>query len=187
MAREKLEGLLDTMFAGRLTDPNFLENCLWEMKQRSDSSDSAASIQRLNSEIAALRGKRSRAIDGFVDGIIDRNERDRRLAATDREIQAAQDALVREAPGDQFDAATLVDKFAPLADREFWSRDQKRLVLAAMVPDIRVADCKVESLELNPALFSNENTRPATGYFIAERPLVYLPIGKIRRTLVSLS
>lgn len=160
MAREKLEGLLDTMFAGRLTDPNFLENCLQEMKRRSDSNASAGSIQRLNSEIAGLRSKRSRVIDGFVDGIIDRDERDRRLAATDREINAAQEALLREAPGDPFDTAALLDKFALLADWEFWSRDQKRLVLATMVPDIRVADCKVESLGLNPAFFSNENTRP---------------------------
>ena len=162
MDREKLEGLLDTMFAGRLTDPNFVENCLREMKQRSDSSDSAASIQRLNAEIAALRGKRSRVIDGFVDGIINRDERDRRLAATDREIQTAQEALLREAPGAPFDAATLIDKFAPLSDWEHWSRDQKRLVLAAMVPDIRIADYKVESLGLNPAFFSNENTRTDT-------------------------
>jgi DNA invertase Pin-like site-specific DNA recombinase len=163
MRREKLELLLDTMFTGRLTDPNFLENCLYEMEHRNDSSDSAASIRRLNAEIAALRAKRSRVIDGFIDGVIGQDERDRRLVATDREIQAAENALLRETPSNPLDVATLIDEFAPLVDWEYWPKEQKRLVLATMIPDIRVADYKVESLGLNPALFSNENTRMGTG------------------------
>jgi hypothetical protein len=38
----------------------------------------------------------------------------------------------------------------------------KRAVLAALAPEIRVANYEVESLGLNPELFSNEHTRTGT-------------------------
>ena len=47
----------------------------------------------------------------------------------------------------------------PLAEWKFWDREQKRSLLAALVPDIRVADYRIESLGLDPGIFSNEDTR----------------------------
>ena len=66
---------------------------------------------------------------------------------------------MREAPTPALDTAKLIEAFAPLGEWEYWTRDQKRSVLSALVPDIRVADYRVESLGLNPIFFSNENTR----------------------------
>ena len=34
----------------------------------------------------------------------------------------------------------------------------------------------IDSLELNPSLFSSENTLTAAGIFIAESKLLYLPV-----------
>jgi hypothetical protein len=56
----------------------------------------------------------------------------------------------------------LMEAFSSLGEWER-TRDQKRLVLASVVPDIRVADYKVDSLGLNFVLLSNENTRSDTG------------------------
>jgi DNA invertase Pin-like site-specific DNA recombinase len=160
MGREKLESALDNIFAGRLTNPEFIANCVRELQQRNQANDSAAVIQRLTSEISTLQARRLRVIDSFVEGIIEREERDRRLALFDRDIKTAGESLLREAPAAPLDLVALLEAFAPLGEWEHWTRDQKRLVLASIVPEIRVADYKVESIGLNPYLFSNENTRP---------------------------
>jgi hypothetical protein len=49
-------------------------------------------------------------------------------------------------------------------------------VLSKLVPEIRVADYKIESLGLNPLTFGNEDSRMGKGNFIAEPPLLYLPM-----------
>jgi hypothetical protein len=41
----------------------------------------------------------------------------------------------------------------------FGDREQKRKLLAALVPDIRLADYRIESLGLDSDIFSNEQTR----------------------------
>ena len=40
----------------------------------------------------------------------------------------------------------------------------------------RLTDYMIDSLELNPSLFSSENTLTAAGIFIAESKLLYLPV-----------
>jgi hypothetical protein len=159
MRRERLEGELDGLFAKRLTSPHFLEGCVGQLRQRTEQGESDAEIARWTAEINVLRRKRERVIDGFIDGSIEKRERDRRLAVIDEGIRAFQDALNREAASPPFwDSNKLIEAFAPLAEWEYWTRDQKRQVLASLVPDIRVADYKIDSLGLNPALFSNEDT-----------------------------
>ena len=159
MRREKLEAVLDELFATRLASPAFVQQCVDELKQRASNRDSTRRIQMLTADINALRGKRERVIDGFVEGAIGREERDRRLTAIDHDIRATEEILMKEEPTPRLDVAKLIEAFAPLGEWEYWTRDQKRSVLSALVPDIRVADYKVESLGLNPNLFSNENTR----------------------------
>jgi hypothetical protein len=98
-------------------------------------------------------------MDGYVEGAIGRDERDRRLTKIDHDIHVAEDILIREAPTASLDKAKLIEAFTPLAEWEYWTRDQKRTVLSALVPDIRVSNYLVESLGLSPSLFSNEDTR----------------------------
>jgi hypothetical protein len=164
MGREQLEEVLDGLFAKRLTSPGFLENCVSQLLQRAEQRDSDAEIERWTAEINVLRRKRERVIDGFVEGAIENLERDKRLVAIDEGIRVAQDALDREAASPPFwDSGKLIEVFAPLAEWEFWTRDQKRQVLASLVPEIRVADYRIDSLGLNPGLFSNEVTRTGRG------------------------
>ncbi|MGA8086442.1 MAG: recombinase family protein [Terracidiphilus sp.] len=159
MGREKLEGMLDNLFAERLTSLPFLEACLDQMVERTDGMRTETEVVRLTAEIAGLRRKRERVIDSFIEDILDAPERDRRLRAVDERIRLAEDAVNRTSVSAPLDAGKLIEALAPLGEWESWTRDQKRQVLLTLVPDIRVADYKVESLGLNLALVSNENTR----------------------------
>jgi DNA invertase Pin-like site-specific DNA recombinase len=159
MARERLDCLLDRMFATQLSNPRFLEGCVGNLQQQSAQRDTGAEIQRLTSEINAFHRKRERVIDGFIEGVITPHERDKRLAVIDGGIHVAQDALIREDGNTSLDTKKLIDAFAPLVEWEHWTRDEKRQILFTLVPDIRVADYGVKSLGLNSSLFSNEDTR----------------------------
>jgi hypothetical protein len=127
------------------------------------SDESHVRVQRLTSEINDLQRKRDRIVDSFVDGVLSREERDNRLLVINRETQITQEMLMQERPSVALDVTLLTEALSPLADWRYWSRDQKRNLLAALVPDIRVADFEIESLGLNPAIFSNESTRMGRG------------------------
>src|ERR1700723_3195616 len=129
-----------------------------ELTRRPENDDSVARVQRLPSEIANSRQKRGRVIDTFLDGVLSREERDQRLASIDRDIQITQGMLSQERPLASLDLGVLTEVLAPLAEWDFLDREQKRSLLAALVPDIRVADYKVQSLGLNPTIFSNEDS-----------------------------
>ncbi|HMK31927.1 MAG TPA: recombinase family protein [Terriglobales bacterium] len=157
MARERLEPTLDLLFASELTNPKFVRRCVEELKRRNEENVSASRVQRLTLDIRTLREKRARVIDGFVEGLINREGRDLRLSAIDHDIGVAQDLLARESPPASLDVRKLIKAFAPLVEWRYWTREQKRQILSAMVPEIRVADYRVESLGIS--LLSNEDTR----------------------------
>jgi transcriptional regulator NrdR family protein len=159
MSRERLERVLDGLFAYQLSSRQFLEKCIGELLRRSTENDSTVECQRLNSEVNRLRRKRERLVDICADGVIDKPELVKRLGPIDEGIRVASVALSRNEKGPGIDLEKLVAAVAPLVEWEFWTRDQKRQILATLTPDIRVANYKVESLGLNPSLFSNKDTR----------------------------
>jgi hypothetical protein len=81
--------VLDKLFSGKLNNPEFIANLVRAFQQRNENESPAA-------DVVALRARRSRVIDGFVDGIIDREERERRLAACDHNAEVAEEALLHE-------------------------------------------------------------------------------------------
>jgi len=159
MSREKLEAILDSLFALHLTSRQFLERCLRAASTSDSKKAFAGRIQRLRDEENRLRDKRTRVLDTFLEGVIEKAERDQRLSVINTEIQATRAVLTRELPQSGLDLDRLVHEFAPLVEWRYWTRDQKRSVLSAVVPDIRVADYAVESLGLPRGLFSNDDTR----------------------------
>jgi DNA invertase Pin-like site-specific DNA recombinase len=159
MGRERLEAVLDGLFADRLCQPSFLEQCVKALSGRSAQKDSAIEIQRATAEIKALQRKRERVIDSFVEGVILPVERDRRLTAINDGLRLTQATLAREAVETTIDTGKLIDAFTPLAEWAYWTREQKRMVLATLIPEIRVSDYVIESLGLSPTLFSNEDNR----------------------------
>lgn len=163
MGRDRLEGILDGLFANQISNPSFIRGCVDELAQRSTGRELGREIQHLNTEIDALRRKRGRVIDSFIEGAIGKPERDQRLAPIDTGIRIAQNTLNQNEGDPAPDIDKLIAALVPLAEWEFWNRDQKRQILSSLAPDIRVVDYKVESLGLNPALFSNKDTHKDTG------------------------
>jgi DNA invertase Pin-like site-specific DNA recombinase len=162
MGREKLEARIDYLLSRQLTDPSFLQRCAETLTRRCQDVRPPATQERLRAELNRLSQKRERILDSFYEGVLDREARNRRLSKVDEEIQTAQQNLASEHPPVPVDSKALLEAFAPLAEWEYWTRAQKRAVLAALAPEIRVANYEVESLGLNPELFSNEHTRTGT-------------------------
>ncbi len=158
MCREKLEARLDRLFGKELTSRLFLKKCVTNLASRDSAKGSAARNERLSGEVNRLREKRGRVLDAFLEGVMKREERDQWLTAIEGEMQATQSILARETPNATITVEGLVRVLAPLAEWEYWSRDQKRTVLSAMIPDIRVADYEVEALGLTNSILSNEDT-----------------------------
>lgn len=164
MARVRLETVLDQMFADQLQSRSFLTACVKELLQRADRPEAVSDNQKMSKELDKLRGQRGRVVDLYIEGKIPQSESSRRLDKIDAAIRATEAALERCIPETRVvDVDHLVEIFAPLAEWEAWSREQKRQVLAVLAPDIRVANYSVESLGLNPALFSNKDTRTGRG------------------------
>ncbi|MGO9433911.1 MAG: recombinase family protein [Terracidiphilus sp.] len=164
MSRERLEAILDDMFAHQLQDRSFLTACVNERLSRAERPDAVSEIQKLKQNLSKLQRKRGRVVDLHVDGNITREDANERLTQLDAEIGATEAALQRCAPETRIvEVDQLVEAFAALAEWETWSRAQKRQLLAVLAPEIRVANYKVESLGLNPALFSNEDTHTGRG------------------------
>jgi DNA invertase Pin-like site-specific DNA recombinase len=159
MAREKLESKLDVFFTEQLANRNFLEQCVRDLRTRDSREDTTAQTQRLAIQVARLREKRDRVLDTFLDGIIPREERDQRLLNIDREIQRLEGLLLQSSMDPKVDADRLGEAFSVLFEWKFWNREQKRSVLAALAPEIRVLDYDVMVLGISPAVFSNKVTR----------------------------
>lgn len=169
MQRERLEAILDQTFTKQLQSRTFLEACLNEVARRASRPEAVSDRQKLTDQLTELRSQRGRVVDLYVDGKIQQSEAGQRLDRIDASIGATEAALKRSAPEARvMDVDKLVEIFSPLGEWEAWSREQKRQVLATLAPDIRVANYSLESLGLNPALFSNNNTR--TGMDSWRRP-----------------
>ncbi len=90
--------------------------------------------------VAKLRNRRSRVLDAFIDGDIDRAEKDRGLALIQGELTAAEEELARGAPATAVSVSEVdVVALAPvLAGCRYLSRLDRRGVSAALAPSFSV-------------------------------------------------
>ncbi len=99
----------------------------------------------------------------YLEGVISREERDRRLAAVDRDLEATQSLLLQEQPAQpKLDIESLMEVLAPLSEWKYWSVEQKRSVLSTLVPDIIVSDYKVRSLGIRLHRYEERRTPAAS-------------------------
>ncbi|MGA8678398.1 MAG: recombinase family protein [Candidatus Acidiferrales bacterium] len=157
MLRDKLEPRINTLIGERLQDSRFLERILQDYQERMTASssvatagiDSATVLQKLD----ALRDKKSRIVDAFLEGVIDRIRRDEALRDVEREM-CSYDQLLGLSPTPSTiqsipNLDSVVRVIEPLADWEFLGRDHKRALLRQLCPEISVYQYKVKSLTLN--------------------------------------
>jgi DNA invertase Pin-like site-specific DNA recombinase len=156
MRREKLEPILDSLLARRLTDRSFLDGLAetWASEQVQKGSRSDA--QHLQAQLSAIQAKRERVVDAFIEGVIDRDTRDERLETLDRDLQFYRDLLMRQAPAHQLTAEQLARVFEPFTEWEFLGRDDKRQLLTVTMPEISVSDYQIVGIKLLPSAFGTE-------------------------------
>lgn len=162
MRREKLEPVLDSLFADRLTDRRFLET-LTEQLMSDRGHDSQANTVRLQGELQAISAKRDRILNAYFAGHINETERDRRLAALQRDELLYREMLMREAPTMPLAASELAPVFAPFHEWRFLSREHKRRLLSAVVPEIHVDSYDIKGISLLTDTLCCGNERSPTG------------------------
>ncbi len=148
MHREVLEAKLDRMFSERLTDAAFLRSIAEAARAKSEGGSAVRRAERLSDEIDALTAKRGRVLDAYFDGDITKPERDERASKIDADIRRASDLLARCDLAPSFTVSSLVSAFAPFYEFEFLSRGDKRKLLSALAPEIRVADYHVAGVSM---------------------------------------
>jgi len=152
MLRRKLEPKLDYLLGEKLTNDEFLADVVDEYNERlSEKPESSQNRETaLNAKLNELREKQGRVLEAFFDGVISKEERERRLEEINREIHTFQQLLVESAP-----AATprskqeILAALEPLAEWEFLERDDKRALLSILCPEISVFRYTIKSISLN--------------------------------------
>jgi DNA invertase Pin-like site-specific DNA recombinase len=149
MRRERVEAHLDSIFAQRLTDRDFLEQIASELRERSSSRAGRPDVLKLQRMNKLLQEKRRRVLDGYFNTHIDRSERDRRLEEIKTDQQFCEQQL-RNVRTDTYNvsAEELGEIFAPLREWEYLSRVDKRKLLQAIVPEIHIKNYIVTKLAL---------------------------------------
>jgi DNA invertase Pin-like site-specific DNA recombinase len=165
MRKDRLEPILDDLFARRLTDPEFLDRHILS------PMESQPALQRntalLHSQIASLCGKRKRVLDGYFDGVIPAQDRDERIEAIDRETKIIEALLANDTPADHFSLDSLCAAFRPFVQFDLLSRDDKRILLNTLAPKIVVKDYQVDGIWLS--LDGDKCTHTDTGLLTAAR------------------
>jgi DNA invertase Pin-like site-specific DNA recombinase len=146
--RDVLDPKLDSLFAERLNDEGFLSAIAAEVAAESSRGADATRFERLEEQEARLASRRSRVLDMFVDGAIDRAERDARLAGIDAARAAVSSALSQKRPAEGLSVGRLLEAFAPFREFEYLQLPDKRRLLSALAPEISVAGYSVLGLSV---------------------------------------
>jgi DNA invertase Pin-like site-specific DNA recombinase len=169
MLRKKLEPRIDFLLSMKLREPEFLSRVVDEFNSSAQNAISTAAAERavIDKKLATLEAKRQRILEAFFDGTIDKPERESRIAEVDAEVSAFNKILLETmtAIPDVRTEAEIEEALEPFAEWEFLEREDKRALLTALCPEIRVERYTVKSLMLNlVSEGSNEvSQNPAAG------------------------
>ena len=151
--RKKLEPKIDFLLGEKLREPEFLSRVVDEFNASIQKFVSTAATEKIvvSQKLASLEAKRQRILEAFFDGTIDKHERDSRIANIDSELSAFRQILLDSTPvvPEARTDADFGEILEPFAEWEFLERDDKRALLAALCPEIRVERYVVKSLMLN--------------------------------------
>jgi DNA invertase Pin-like site-specific DNA recombinase len=147
MRRERVEANLNEILAERLSDYGLLERITAELAERFQSKTNNADISLLQRMSEQLEDKHRRALDAYLETLIDRTELDRRLEQIKKD-QAFCHQKLADAGGEAYEisAEELAAILAPLQEWMFLSRTDKRRLLQTIVPEIHINDYVVTRL-----------------------------------------
>ena len=150
MRRERLEQSLDVLISDRLRDRTFLRQIATAYASQSPNGVKPE-LARVESGLVEVQEKRRRVMDAYFENLIDRPERDRRLAVLESDA-ALYGNLATRAPSSppKLTSKELARVFRVFHEWAFLSGGDKRKLLRAAMPEIHVADYRVTGLSLIP-------------------------------------
>lgn len=157
MLRYKLEPKIDLLFSERLRDRNFLTRILHTYHDLAAPSQQPATVDlvALEEKIDGLRDKKQRILEGFFDGVISKEERNRRIEEIDRELAVFGRLLTESRTAiPRFpmpDLDSLLAILEPFTEWEFLNREEKRSLLAQLCPEVSVYCYEIKALTLTLA------------------------------------
>jgi DNA invertase Pin-like site-specific DNA recombinase len=153
MLRKKLEPKIDFLLGEKLRETEFLSRVVEEFNTGMQNSVSTAATEKtvVSQKLANLEAKRQRILEAFFDGAIGKEERDSRITHLDMELSAFRQILLDSTPvvPQARTEADFEEILEPFSEWEFLERDDKRALLTALCPEIRVEQYVVKSLMLN--------------------------------------
>jgi DNA invertase Pin-like site-specific DNA recombinase len=148
MRRENLEPRIDILLSERFTEMAFLKSLAEAWHKAAQKSHPATDTVRLQGEISVLREKRRRIIELFIDGLIERPQRDVLLRKIDVDLSLFGDLLMQQSPAPELTPEQLAAVFEPFREWQYLSRQDKRQLLAVTMPSIFVQDYEIAGIKL---------------------------------------
>lgn len=171
MLRKKLEPKIDYLLGQKLVEREFLKRLIEEYNNTVQARQLSPSVDGRNvrARLSALANKRERVLETYFEGMISKEERDRRVGEIEGEIATYQKLLMdctceQPRPG-PLNADAIRAVIAPFSDWEFLERDDRRRLLKLLCPEIRVYRYDIKALVLNLAggtVGSDEDSRSRT-------------------------
>lgn len=169
MRRDRLDPMLDKLFAKGLTHPRFLQKIVKAMKQKEPTGNR----ERTAEQIKTLEAKRQRVLNAFYDGVIDVAERESKLAEIAKNRRVLIGMAERERPVPQVTVEALAEVFAPFMEFDLMGRNDKRQLLNTITPSIVAANYRVSGLWMASG-FVPDTIRTGTGRLKDDR--FWLPL-----------
>jgi DNA invertase Pin-like site-specific DNA recombinase len=152
MLRRKLEPKLDILLGEKLRDSDFLHRLADDYTESQTASRVRSAVDEdvVVTKLASLEQKRQRVLEAFFEGIITKEERDRRIADIERDVSTYRPMVTESGSRQQPPLLSEIESvLEPFADWEFLERDDKRALLAMICPEICVFRYSIKSLVLN--------------------------------------
>jgi DNA invertase Pin-like site-specific DNA recombinase len=155
MLRKLLEPKVDAVLSRQLTDREFIarivdgyNSAAQTKEQRTDPLGQSAVETRL----LGLRAKKQRVLEAFFDGLIGKEERNRRFQDLDREIESYQGLPSQSSLSSNqgsLDLKAVMAAVEPFVHWDFLNREDRRRLLAQLCPEITVYRYQIKGVQLN--------------------------------------
>jgi DNA invertase Pin-like site-specific DNA recombinase len=166
MSAHLLEPGLDRIIERRLTKPSFLRAAVLEFNRAAEAAWRAEmpTPDTGRSRGQELEAKRARVMDAFVDGAIDKPERDRRLATIDAQIEGLRTFDFPASRPARVELQAVQELLHVFREWSLLEWGQRRKVLEALTPAFEVRSYEVRGVWVPGLCPEQGDSRTAAGW-----------------------